>query len=235
MDRISELKRMKFDQGLSNAEIGRRMGISRERVRQLIGNTGKTFRRNWTRNKINSGEIDLSKFTRDEVENLNLPGLQREWLKVFAKKRHKVERGNAWIVRGHQFEELAHNMLSDYGIPNKLMGFSSPYDILVGSSVRIDVKSCFVSASKYPSQIGMRSPSYAIANIKCGEDCDFFFIFVPDASEPTGYTYFVIPSYEMYGLSYSSKIKIVWPQLGKKASKWAKYHKKMDLILAAYT
>lgn len=37
---IIEMKRLRFEEHLSIREIGERFGISRERVRQLIGNTG---------------------------------------------------------------------------------------------------------------------------------------------------------------------------------------------------
>ncbi len=217
---------MRFEGGKSNTEIGQYFHISRERVRQLIGNTGKLFRKNWTIAKINSGDINLADMTRSEVKEL--PGLTSEWLRRFEKTRHRIKTGG-YAKRGHDFEDRASKILSDAGINNKLMSFRHPFDILIDGRIKVDVKSVFVSASKYPSQKCV-SPAYAISNLKSGKDCDFFFAFVPDPTEPSGFTYFVIPSFEAFDYASTSKIRIVWPVLGQKFSKWEKYHKRLDLL-----
>src|SRR3990172_9189577 len=123
--RLDDMKKMRFDEGKTNTEIGGKYGISRERVRQLIGNTGRLFRQNWTKKLIQSGEIKLNHWT--ELENA--PGVRKEWIRDWGNHRHVILKPGS-VRTGYIFEELASRILKDWGIENECMPFRYPYDIV---------------------------------------------------------------------------------------------------------
>ena len=223
-ERNQEMWRLRFIEGWRLREIAKWAKISRQRVQQILGNTGKEFLGEWTRQKINSGAYQLP----PNVEELdNFKGSKRVWLKEWGKHRHKAKGGNAAFAQ--RFEELASQILSEYGIPNKLMPFRHPFDIKTDLGIRIDVKVTNMEISKLPSQRADH-PTYQLPEMKSGKDCDFFFVFIPDSNELCGYTYFIIPSFEFHHLARGSRPRIPYPPLSHKPSKFHKYHKKIELI-----
>lgn len=208
--RNEDMKKLRLEQGMSNTDIADMYGISRERVRQIVGNTGRMFRNEWTE-KLAVG-YDL-----ESVEDIKtLPGTQRVWKSLWGKFRHKAKGGHIEI--GQAYEEKASKILRSMGIPNKLMPTHHPFDILLDNGIRIDVKKSEFDMSSLPTQ-KCASPTYPISNMKYGEDCDFFFVFVPDAV-------FIIPSSEIQ----VDRIRICYPQMGRKPSKWTQYKDRFDLL-----
>lgn len=222
--RKQEMIKMR-NSGKSTVEIANIFGISRERVRQIIGNTGKDFLRNWTLNAIQSGKFDyVHEGKKSDLKKL--PGTYSVWRADWGHHRHKAVGG--LVKHGQEFEERASRILLQNGIPNELMCHTSPFDIKTLSGLRIDVKSVSFDTSSMPSQYKCKYPTYSIPHLRSGKYCDFFFVFLPDGCGD--YTYFVIPATELHGLSESSRIRIPYPQMGRKPSKWHKYHKRIDLI-----
>lgn len=222
--RNREMMRLRKEEGKTNVEIGEIFGISRERVRQIIGNTGKNFLRDWTLDAIKSGKFDyVHSGVKQDLKNL--PGVYSVWREDWGHHRHKASGG--WVKRGQEFEEKASKILLQHGVVNKLMPHISSYDIETSSGLRVDVKSVSFNLSTMASQKYI-SPVYSVPHIRSGKYCDFLFVFVPDGQGD--YTYFVIPSFELLNLSESSRIRIPYPQLGRRTSKWMKYHKRVDLI-----
>lgn len=225
MDRIQEMKRLRFECGYKLKDIASLFGISRERVRQLIGNTGRELRKEWTKKVIESGKY--SHVYEGSIDDLrDLHGAISTWKKDWGNHRHVATEGSPLYV-GQQFEERASEILTQHGIKNTLMPVKHPFDILTESGIRIDVKVTRSDASKYPSQVKVKNHTYQVPELKSGKDCDLFFIFVPDEDD---FTYFVIPSWEMHKYPRGSRMRIVWPK-AKKTTKWHKYHKRLDLIL----
>lgn len=210
VERNAEIKRLRVEEGKTLQEIADIFGVTRERIRQLIPNTGSRFITRWTESKIN--DFDLS-----TCNNIyNLPGSHTVWRKLWGKFRHKAKGGH--IEKGQLYEEKASEMLNSMGISNKLMPTHHPFDILLDTGVRIDVKRSDFDVSSLQTQ-NCVSPTYPIANMKCGEDCDFFFVFVPDAI-------FIIPASEVS----TDRIRICYPQMGRKPSKWNQYKDRFDLL-----
>lgn len=200
-------------------------GISRERVRQIIGNTGKEFRKEWTEEGLRSGRL---KHPTHWAELEYVSGVRKVYQVEWGKYRHMAISGFPKL--GQKFEQMAHEILCEFGIQNELMVNRCPFDIKLSDGIRIDVKVSNVDVSKIKSQKSVY-PTWQIPELKSGRDCDYFFIFVPDHTEIYDYTYFIIPAFEANNLSKGSKIRIPWPKMGNKSSKWQKYHKRIDLIL----
>lgn len=222
-ERNQEIKNLRFIKGLSLQSIGDKYGITRERVRQIIGNTGRQFRRKWTTELKSSGAVKPKHWT--EIRDGKMPGLKRVWMDGWGDERHIAKSGNAKIIQ--KFEMRASSLLTGIDIEHKLMPYLYPFSILTANGIKIDVRVTHVDSSKLPSQTRCKYPTFAVPNLKSGKDCDYFIVFIP---EGRGYTYFVIPSFEVYRMRYDARIRIPWPKLSNKISKWHKYHERIDLI-----
>lgn len=133
--RKKEMEYLRFDKLLTLAQIGEIYGISRERVRQLIGNTGKDFI-----GKIRKQQVfELPNLTNNELaEKLNLS--YETVCKYRSGTRHAIEKNcNCYV--GAQAEEIVSKKLIKHKIPNKLMPANHPFDILLDNGIKIDVKS----------------------------------------------------------------------------------------------
>lgn len=209
-ERNKEMMRLRLEKGKSLQEIADIYGITRERVRQIVPDTGKNFITKWTEHKID--EYDLS-----ACKDINeLPGAITVWRKLWGKHRHAAKSGSVKI--GQEYEQKASDILSSMGLSNKLMPNRHPFDILLDNGLRVDVKHSDCDVSDFPTQ-NCASPTYSIANMKYGEDCDFFIVFVSDAV-------FVIPASEVK----VDRIRIPYPQTGRKPSKWTQYKDRYDLL-----
>jgi hypothetical protein len=208
--RNEEMKRLRMEDGWHLIDIANKYDISRERVRQIIGNTGKKFRTQWTEAK----SVD---YNLENIKDItSLPGTQIVWKRLWGKFRHQAKGGN--IKTGQEYENKASEMLNSLGIPNKLMPTHHSFDILLDNGLRIDVKHSIFDASSMKTQKYI-SPTFPISNMKNGKECDFFFVFIPDAV-------FIIPSSEVR----VDRIRIPYPQKGQKPSKWVQYKDRYDLL-----
>lgn len=223
-ERNQEMWKLRYVYGWSNTKIGNKYGITRERVRQVIGNTGSMFRRKWTENLKNSGKIDTSHIHHSEIDAV-LPGIKAVWKEGWSAERHIAKSG--FLKVSQEFEERAIQILYANGIMGQIMPSRHPYSILTDSGIRVDVRVTNTDVSKFKTQ-NCVYPTYQVPNLDSWNECDFFFIFVPEGID---YTYFVIPSHEVSGMAKSSRIRIPWPKIGKKDSKWHKFHQKIDFLL----
>ena len=196
--------------------------ISRERVRQIIGNTGRDFVTRKTKALLDS--VDLTNLTTSQISKL--PGNSTLWKKRGGKVRHLT------AMKGIEFEYFANEILISQGIKNKLMPFGCPFDILTHNEIKIDVKLTDCDISNAPSQISHVYTCYSIGHLKGGSDCDFFFVFIPDKRESIDYATFIIPS-ALVPKAKDTRIRIPWPCMTKKRSKWHKYLNRFDLLSEA--
>lgn len=228
-ERKREMRRLRHVEGWSNTRIGLKYGISRERVRQIIGNTGRDFRRNWTQRILESGRYALELYHHDKIEEL--PGIKKVWIENWGNYRHDAKGGH--VREGQEFEERAYLLLRDHGILGTLMPNRCLYSIETENGIKIDVHGGTTDYSQYSSQ---NSPytAYRIPNVRPKAGFDFLMAFIPDGDD---WTYFVIPAFEIAHLSGKDRqraaIRIPYPQMGRKMSKWHKYHQRIDLIQEA--
>ena len=212
--RKEEMLSMRHDEGMTNNLIGMKFGVSRQRVCQIIGNTGRNFRKEWTRKTAR--ETDISDMTRGDIKDL--PGIAQVWERKFARSRHRVSGGP--VEAGVNAENIVSDILSEKGIINKPMPFHSPFDILLDNGLRVEVK----SASKKISPKSQNGYSYYNINIRKlgrGDYADFFAILIEQK------TLFIIPSSEFN--KSCSHVRIFWPR-NTKTSKWEKYINRFDLL-----
>lgn len=219
--RRAEMRKLREDNGLTDGEIGKRFGgISRERVRQILGNKGRYFRSEWTRKLIQSGMVLAH---RSDLKNA--PGVKKEWLKDWGNHRHIVMSGAPKI--GFEFEEKASTILAQCGISNELMPNHHPFDIKTINGARIEVTVTNVDVSQFKTQDKIKYPTWAVP-VRRRDMWDFLFVFIPDNG---GYTYYIIPSSEFSNLkTIDARVRIPHPRMGRKPSKWHQFHKRIDLI-----
>ena len=211
--RKHEMERMRFKEGKTLKEISIIYDISRERVRQIIGNTGKGFRKEWTRNKI--GKTDLSSMTKEEIALL--PGINKVWMGEYTKARHPIVGGYA--KTGAEWEERASMLLKQKGFDNELMLFRCPFDIRLESGLRIDVKAPS-SLIQSPSQRGYSW--YSVSNLKGGHFCDFFMVMIPNIPKRI---IFIVPAHVFKGKNYA---RFCYPSRYK--TKYDQYRDRYDLL-----
>lgn len=223
-ERNQEMWRLRHIDGWSNTKIGNKFGVSRERVRQIIGNTGKDFRKKWTEKLEQSGKYALELYRHDQIPQL--PGIQKVWKNVWGKYRHDAKGG--LIRKGQEFEELAYSILREHGIYGTLMPNREEYSILTENGAKIDVHSGSTNTSLFKSQKNS-TPTWRVPNIHPENNFDFLMAFVPDG---VGYTYFVIPRSALQGIKGTHAIRIPFPKQSADhyTSKWHQYHKRLDLI-----
>lgn len=216
-DRNTEMQRLRAS-GASLQGIADIYGISRERVRQLVGNTGYLVARTQRRNLENLSGSDLEKLTRDEA----MQKYKKSCGWGIAQKLGNIHHVNNGL--GNKAEELVNQKLIDVGISNRMMGFKKSYDIQLDNGLRIDVKSAKIP-QKSPSQRDI-SPVYNIHNIKQGQDCDFFIIVLPAGFDDPTPQFFIVPSSHFY---HTQSIKVTYP--GTKRKVWIEeYHNRFDLL-----
>lgn len=218
--RKTDMINLRDDKLYTLQQIADIYNISRERIRQIIGNTGRDFVTRKTEALLKS--VDLTKLTTLQISEL--PGNSTLWKKEGAKVRHLT------ATEGVEFEYYANEILNSQGIKNKLMPSACPFDILAHNEIKIDVKHTDCDISNAPSQTKVIYPCYSIGHLKGGNDCDFFFIFIPDKREFIGYATFIIPS-ALVPKTKDTRIRIPWPRMTKKISKWHKYLNRFDLLL----
>ena len=202
--------------GMTIQEIANKHGISRQRVQQIMGSTGKNFLSIRT-NKI-AETTDVTNMTYQEI--IQQPGTKKVWIRKAAGNHHATNKV------GDKEERIASKLMQEYEIPNTLSKLRCPYDILTDSGKRIDVKHTNYNITDACISQKCVSPSYRISHMKRGKDCDFFFCMVPDQSEKTGYANFIIPANAIS----TPEIRIIWPHLGRKPSKWEQYKDRYDLL-----
>jgi Sigma-70, region 4 len=167
--RLAEMERLRFVENWSNTEIGKKFGISRERVRQLIGNTGYGYIPR-KQAKLILSRPDLTNTQLAEELSVSVGTI----IKYRGHQRHAIEKGKLEI--GIRYEIIVSDRLKQEGIDHKLMPHHHPFDILLGNGKRIDVKSA-------THKVSPKSQNYSFYTIRInkkerGHYADFFIIYI---------------------------------------------------------
>lgn len=216
-EEIAEMRRLRFQEELTTTEIGLRQNppISRERVRQLIGNTGRGFvtRRKKKLWRLNKGKTNAEIRELLDLGNNSSLAIYREG------ERHEVEGGNAKIGYDHQV--YVSNVLKAKGIENELGKSRGQCSIILKNLKRVQVLSA--RPLKYP---GVYSPMYSFntRQDKRGRYCDFFICVCSDTLN-----IFVIPARLT---RVNSPIRFCYPNEHWRKSKWMQYYGRYDLLEA---
>lgn len=143
--RVEEIKNLRYSEKMTLQEIADKYSLSRERVRQILGNSGTGYKTG------RQSELILS---HPELTNTQLAekiGINKDMVSRYrSHQRHAIEDGA--LKNGTDIEILISNKLNAMGIENELMPHHHPFDILMSNGKRIDVKSTnkkiFISKTK---------------------------------------------------------------------------------------
>lgn len=219
--RKEDMRELRLTHGWTLQRIADKYSISRERVRQVIGNTGTISFRNSAVFKDDLFLEDTKHLTNDELcelLNVNYVTVSRQRGGI----RHAVK-GNGNVRKAFESEELASAWLKAKGINNELMAFRHPFDILALDRVRIDVKVAYGSCIS-PSQHNI-SPTWTfhVENGNKRDDTDFYLCIIAPTEE-----IFVIPAGKIP--RNTGTIRFCWPTLRPELSNWQNYLDAYNLI-----
>jgi len=219
--RNAEMSRLHFEEAWTLQEISNKYGVSRERVRQIIG--GSNGGRRAASEKIelpNDPSLsakELFSFCENKLQRVMKSVIQNK----IAHKHHTVSSGKS-IEVGQAGEVDVHNKLESLGIKNELMSFGSPYDILTESKIRIDVKTCLTE-----SRHGGASTYFHFSTRKdIKTTCDFFVLYAIKYNR-----FWVIPSSAIPNINaiyIKSNDGRGWRDA--KYKEWNKYENRFDLL-----
>jgi predicted DNA-binding protein YlxM (UPF0122 family) len=211
--RKAEMERMRFEELMTLQEIGDEFDLSKERVRQIIGNTGYIISK--SRNK------QIAKSTKTNTELAEKYGLSPGYISQLRDCHHDVDGGT--VEKAVNAERYVSKELNKHNIPNKLMQNRSPFDILALDNVKIDVKSAF---SKTKTNSNMKSPQwkFCVHTDRRGKCCDLFVCVIWDTKDC-----FIIP-FDEVGLNRDA-ITFCYPTKRPDIGKYQKYHNRWDLIV----
>lgn len=207
--RREEMRRLRFQEQLTIQEIADKYGISRERVRQIIGNTGAGYKQKRRKAFVKSHP----EMTNDVIASAI--GCSEGTISQYRNgQRHALKGGN--IKRGADVENAVSSILSLNGVANELMPHHHPFDILVGNGKRLEVKSSF-------KMMKPKSAKCAYYSFNTGRksrigNCDFFALVIVPTMD-----IFIVPSSEV-----TYQIHIIYP--AKTKTKWEQYHNRFDLL-----
>lgn len=216
--RVPEMEHLRFNLGWTLQAIADKFGISRERVRQKLGNTGQVHHKVTFEKRT---EIAKKNQKLSSQKLAKLLGIQPGNLSQFrdTSVRHEIEGG--WAAIGTEMENYASRVLNHHGIKHQLMGHHHVFDILLDNGLRIDVKSSdpIKGITKIASTYSFRTSQETRGNY-----ADFFLCITRDTKE-----IFIIPASETRG--NSTPIRFSWPnpRSGIK-SKFHQYHNRFDLL-----
>jgi hypothetical protein len=215
----SALFTMRFGEGKTLQEIANFYGVSRERVRQIIGNTGKDFTRKFVTEWVTPNENN----TRESVLSL-FPRGKGVLVEKLTKIHHKIGGASSGLKNGNTSEKLTSNKLTELGIKNKLMPLRHPFDILLYNKKTIDVKSAYTPCITSKKQTSTMY-KFTVKKNKKGDYCDFFIFHIAPTND-----YFVIPN-EIIG--YVQYVYMTWPESGRGWNKQhlQQYKNRFDLLV----
>ena len=216
-ERTAEMIAMR-ESGATLQKIGDRYNVSRERVRQIIGNTGNTST-NMRMEQISNEPPEMSNGEIAMKYKLGTATVSR----YRARAWHAVD-GDSALAVGNGWEAWANQEIIKHGHSAELQPLSTHYDILVDSSKKVDVKA---SQGNIPPSLQniAKSPRYNfnIRKFEYRPPIDFYYLIAIDTKDV-----FIIP----YGDLPMPKEQLIfhWPSKRPKIGKYQKYHNRYDLL-----
>jgi hypothetical protein len=214
--RKAEMERMRFEELMTLQEIGDEFDISRERVRQIIGNTGYDVFQ--TKNEIRNVKIKQSKLSTAKVAKKH--NVSYGFVSRIRTNHHNIEGGSQ--KKGQDAERYISDKLKNMRIRNKLMPVGHPFDILVFNKLRVDVKACY-HGNQYKNLLNPRY-HFNIDSNRRGKYCDFLIFVIWESKDC-----FVIP-FDKVGYN-KNNVFFCWPTARPEIGKYQKYHNRWDLLI----
>jgi len=203
-EKIAYLKYLRFEKYQTLDEIGRKVGVSRERIRQIIGNSGYIIPE-WKHGVIKKNP------DRTNEELAEMLGYEPGSIaSVRGNTFHKDKQGRYdWIIHVGEFlESLGHSV--------EYKPYRVPYDILLNGKTKIKI--ALARRWNHSERYGLVSDAYRF-HLRSGSD------FTIGVALEYG-DIFVFPKVE-----FGRVIRFVWPSNPHKSvSKWAQYHNRWEMI-----
>jgi len=222
-ERRQDMVNLRYVLGWTLQKIADRYGISRERVRQIIGNSGHIAIKTTDRLKDEEFLQQTANLTNEELADM-LGVSQQTVAKHRGDMRHAIKNGNSAAYRGAMIEDKVSEILKEKGISNELMPFKNGFDILALDTVRIDVKSAYKNWN--PPSSNFVSPLWRF-KIQSGvikrKGTDFYACYIVPTEELFVIPSNVIPETREY-------IAFCWPTTRPTMSKYQKYLNAYHLI-----
>jgi len=215
--RNNEMKRLRIKNGWTLQEIGNKYGITRERVRQIVGPTTATSHRKRLENRK---KVILSQPDKTNKDLANELGLSEDIImRLRSNVRHAIKMTYYPTRIGFIWEEWSHNYLLKNNIQNELQNFNAPYDIVALNNVFIDVK---VATKSSPTSPGIKSPQYRFSPNTNHNKADIYLLIIAPTKD-----IFIVPANKIENMDL---VAFCWPTLRPDISKMAQYHNRLDLI-----
>ena len=222
-ERRQDMINLRYVLGWTLQKIAERYGLSRERVRQIIGNSGHIAIKTTDRLKDEEFLQQTANLTNEELAKML--GLSMNTVSQYRGDiRHAIKEGDHPAYRGAIIEDRVSEILNKKGIQNELMPFRNGFDILALDIVRIDVKSAYKNWD--PPSSNFVSPLWRFkiqGNAIKRRGTDFYACFIVPTEEIFIIPSDVIPDTREY-------IAFCWPTTRPTMSKYQKYLDAYHLI-----
>jgi hypothetical protein len=213
VDRNKEMHRLRFEELLPLSQIGKKFGVTRERVRQILGNTGNGFiRRRHERQILSQPEKSTSMLAKDL-------GLNNHTIYNYRANTCYKKSGNPGICDeqvNHISDKLYNLDIDHIKVCKKLH-----YHIVIYPNIKISVR---VATKRWEApSLKFASPAYRF-RVHGLENVDFI-IFVIAKTED----FFIVPQSEIFA---RDTVAFCWPcnNTTGRGSPYRKYHERWDLL-----
>jgi len=214
--RAQEMLHLRKEDFLSLREIGEKYGISRERVRQIIGNNSLD---EWVTPFMRYFKFhpDTSQYTNTE--------LARE-LNCNVATVNKYRRGQIHLCESERINTSlkwvgwASNKLFELGMPNRIMFFHSPYQLHAYNNAKIIV--CVAATPRSAPSLRNTSPQWGFSVRANERKADFFFLVIAPYE-----AVFIIPYDKIHN---TERVAFCYPTLRPTLFKWGAYQDAYHLI-----
>jgi DNA-binding CsgD family transcriptional regulator len=216
--RDKEINRLRHEEGLRLRDIGDQYGISRERVRQICGNTGHLFskRRKKSIRNASPNATNQELAERFDLSTRSISKYREGW---------HVVTGDSSPATGNAGEALVADLLATMGHEVELQGYGAPFDILLDGRVRIDVKAASAGGIP-PSQVGelvnLRY-NFSVRKFDNREPVDFYILITTDTDDVFVVPYKAVPD-------GAHNIQFCWPTARPSIGRYQKFLNRFDLL-----
>lgn len=230
-ERTKEIRELRFKQKWTLNKIAIFFGVSRERIRQIVGNSGNIGRnkvlpkvaRRIMADKELQDKISLEDTNKEVIEKLGISNGVIFRLRRGTRHAHASEQ----TAYGMSIEEEVSRILISHGIENKLMPTNHPYNIELADGRRVEVKSRKSTIMRTES--GKQNFYFSLfhdskRNNKASDRAEFFILVLPN-----DYGLFVVPSCKIP--ERTKGISFCYPEgEGTRKSKFWQYRDRFDLL-----
>lgn len=226
--RKEEMLRMRFEEFRSTQRIADHLGISRERVRQVIGNSRPLFQA--ARLSYVYAHPEMS---RNELASHI--GVAPDWILEKYRSRpllpEDAKSGSYWELHFHAVIAVQ-KILEERGLTVSRMRGGDAFDLLIaGSSYDISIKVLARKEPSFPASQKHKSPKWTFPIRRRHTNAIDFYVLVTGLGD-----HFVIPNGEIDTKWQKRDVRTVafcWPCGRPTMSKMAEWHERWELIVEA--